>query len=87
MSEASARQKKRNIWYNILLMNLKLILAELAQYPRGVVEEARKIDWPARKDVLQLTVAALIIMTLATIYIGALDLVFAAICFAPLVRR
>jgi len=60
-------------------MNLKAVWTELAQYPRGVLEEIRKIDWPSRKRTIELTIAAIIIIALATLYVGGIDLVISRV--------
>lgn len=54
-------------------MDWKNILSEIKAYPQGVVEEVRKIDWPAREQVIKLTSTALIVVAIATIYVAGLD--------------
>jgi preprotein translocase SecE subunit len=57
-------------------MNWKNILAELRQYPQGVIEEARKVDWPTKEQTLRLSAVSGVVIAIATLYVAGLDLVF-----------
>jgi preprotein translocase SecE subunit len=59
-----------------MVMNLKTVWTEIAQYPRGVLEEIRKIDWPTRQKTIELTVAVIVVIAIAAVYVGAVDLLF-----------
>lgn len=59
-----------------MVMNLKTVWTEIAQYPRGVLEEIRKIDWPTRQKTIELTIAVIVVIAIATVYVGGIDLLF-----------
>lgn len=59
-----------------MVMNLKTVWTEIAQYPRGVLEEIRKIDWPTRQRTVELTIAVIVVLIIATLYVGGIDLLF-----------
>ena len=52
---------------------------EILLYPRGVVEEAQKIDWPSLPTTFRLTVIVVVIIAVATIYVGALDAILSRV--------
>lgn len=60
-------------------MNWKNILTELKQYPQGVIEETRKVDWPSRQETLRLSAVAGAVIAVATLYVAGLDLVFSQV--------
>jgi len=60
--------------YNV--MNLKTVWTEIAQYPSGVLEEIRKVDWPTRQTTIRLTMMVILVIIAASIYVGALDILF-----------
>ncbi|MCD8507292.1 preprotein translocase subunit SecE [Candidatus Woesebacteria bacterium] len=57
-------------------MNLSTFLSAVKDYPRGVIEEFHKIDWPEWQETRQLTVAVVIIVAIATVFVGAIDFIF-----------
>lgn len=62
-----------------MVMNLKTVWTEIAQYPRGVLEEIRKIDWPTRQKTIELTIAVIAVLVIATLYVGGVDLLFSRV--------
>lgn len=52
----------------------------------GIAGEIKKVQWPSRRDTLQLTLVVVIISSLLGIYIGGLDVLFAQI-ITQLVNR
>ena len=57
-------------------MNWKSIISEIRQYPAGVLEELRKVDWPSRQETTRLSLVAGTVILVATLYVAGLDLVF-----------
>ncbi len=60
-------------------MNLQAIWSELRAYPRGVVEEMKKVSWPTRKTTRTLTGIVVAVVAVSTLIIAGLDLVFSRI--------
>ena len=52
---------------------------EIIAYFKGVKSEWGKITWPEKKQVITQTVAVLVVVTVFTIYIYGLDIIFQAI--------
>ena len=48
------------------------------QFFRQVRQEVKKVTWPTRKEVMQVTTIVLIIVTLATAFFFVVDVVLAA---------
>ncbi len=46
-------------------------------WARNITQELKKVDWPSRKEALQLSAIVVIISILLGIYIGFFDLIFA----------
>jgi len=57
-------------------MNWKNILTELRQYPQGVLEEMRKVDWPSRQETLRLTAVTATVIAVSTLFVAGVDMVF-----------
>lgn len=57
-------------------MTLQHIWSELREYPRGVVEEMKKVSWPSMAKTRSSTVVVIAIVAVATVIIGLLDIVF-----------
>jgi len=57
-------------------MNLSSLLSAIKAYPQGVWEEFQKVDWPTWESTRQLTGIVVVIVVIATIFVGALDFVF-----------
>lgn len=47
------------------------------KWAQNISQELKKVDWPSRKDALQLSAIVVIISLLLGIYIGFFDLIFA----------
>lgn len=62
-----------------LLMTSQAILTELRDYPRGVVEEIKKVSWPSRQTTRTLTGVVVAVVAASTLVIGAFDLVFSRV--------
>lgn len=57
-------------------MTLRALWSELRGYPRGVIEEMKKVSWPSAATARQQTTVVIAIVAVATLIIGAMDAVF-----------
>ncbi len=57
-------------------MNLSSFLSAVKSYPQGVLEEFRKIDWPEWQKTRQNTGAVAVIVTIATLFVAVIDMIF-----------
>ena len=57
-------------------MTLQTIWSELREYPRGVLEELRKVTWPTRQTTLDLSLVVIGVVAAATLIVTGFDLVF-----------
>lgn len=57
-------------------MTLRTLWSELKAYPRGVLEEMRKVSWPDASSTRRLTVVVVVVVGVAAVVIGAMDFVF-----------
>jgi preprotein translocase subunit SecE len=48
----------------------------VSRYLRETSGELRKVTWPTRQDAIQLTVLVLIVVLLASLFLGSLDYLF-----------
>jgi preprotein translocase subunit SecE len=42
-----------------------------------MIAELRKVSWPSRQEATQLTMIVLVVVTVMSIFLGTLDLIFA----------
>ena len=49
----------------------------VTRYLREMVAELRKVSWPSRQEATQLTMIVLVVVTVMSIFLGTLDLIFA----------
>lgn len=57
-------------------MVLKAYWSEIRQYPRGVLEELKKITWPTRERTVRMTAVVLAVVAVSTALISGVDYVF-----------
>lgn len=60
-------------------MSNKLPAGIKANWADGIAQELKKVNWPTRRESLQLTLVVVIISFLLGIYIGVFDYIFAYI--------
>ncbi len=49
----------------------------VTRYLREMIAELRKVSWPSRQEATQLTLIVLVVVTVMSIFLGTLDLIFA----------
>ncbi len=47
------------------------------RYFREMIAELRKVSWPSRQEATQLTLIVLVVVSVMSVFLGTLDLVFA----------
>lgn len=57
-------------------MTLRALWSELRRYPRGVIEEMKKVSWPDMATTRQQTTTVIVIVAIAALIIGAMDEIF-----------
>jgi preprotein translocase SecE subunit len=57
-------------------MTLQSVWLQVRSYPFGVVEETKKITWPTRQRTTQMTMIVIGVVAVASVIIGAFDLLF-----------
>lgn len=57
-------------------MTFQAIWSELRDYPRGVLEEMRKVSWPSMQQARNSTVLVIAVVAVSAVIIAAMDLVF-----------
>lgn len=57
-------------------MTFQALWSELREYPRGVLEEMRKVSWPSLKQARTSTAVVIAIVAVSAVIIGGMDLVF-----------
>jgi len=65
-----------SMWYTSHSMNLSTLFSAVKSYPRGVIEEFHKIDWPDWRATRQLTGTVVVIVAIATAFVGVVDAIF-----------
>ena len=55
---------------------MKNIKESLASYLKGVRTEVRKISWPARQALKQLTVFVIVLIIIFSVFTGLVDMLF-----------
>jgi len=68
---------KQSVDINFFIEDFKVKVSPI-QFFRQVRQEVKKITWPKRKEVTQVTTIVLIIVALAAIFFFAVDVVLAA---------
>ncbi len=51
----------------------------IAQLPREVTSELRKVTWPSREEAVRLTIMVLVVSAAVGLFLGAVDYVFTAL--------
>ena len=49
----------------------------VTRYLREMIAELRKVSWPSRQEATQLTLIVLVVVTVMSVFLGTLDLIFA----------
>lgn len=49
---------------------------KIINYIKEVIEEAKKVTWPTRKQTILFTIAVLVVSLLVAYYLGLLDYLF-----------
>lgn len=49
----------------------------IVRYFRETAGELRKVTWPTRQDATRLTIIVLVVITIMSIFLGLMDLLFA----------
>lgn len=57
-------------------MTFSQLITELKLYPMGVWQELRNVTWPGPRQVLHASLTVAVIVTLATVIVGLLDVAF-----------
>lgn len=49
----------------------------VTRYLREMIAELKKVSWPSRQEATQLTLIVLVVVTVMSVFLGTLDLLFA----------
>ncbi len=49
----------------------------VTRYLREMIAELRKVSWPSRQEATQLTLIVIVVVTVMSIFLGTLDVIFA----------
>lgn len=58
------------------LLRLKHFMDKIINYIKEVIEEAKKVTWPTRKQTIYFTITVLAISVIVAYYLGLLDFLF-----------
>jgi len=59
----------------VMAVDAKGIVSKVGQFLREVKTELKKITWPARKETIASTVVVIVIVLVACVYLGIVDMI------------
>ena len=59
----------------VMALDVKGIAGKIGQFLREVKTELKKITWPARKETVASTVVVIVIVLIACVYLGIVDMI------------
>jgi len=79
-NQGSAMYFNKSVYFVMFNINKRIISVKISpiQFFRQVRQEVKKVTWPTRKEVMQVTTIVLVIVALAAAFFFMVDVVLAA---------